>query len=295
MAWADELPVDLTLNVDGKEVPARDVPFVKESPDVGHFLKRAWDGHRELGSRLPIKFSDDPTKKITEIGEWKKNHLPKLYETGILAAPPGKPEDYEIKRPADIPDGIGWKDEFSTKFAATLHKHGIPKAAAPELLELHKEALLSVQQELKTDYDTSMIALKKEFGSEFDSRMEDAKRLTKAIFKSDEESKFFADTGIGNHPLLLSVLMRLAPFAKQDSSLVNDLAQRGDGTKISGEDAKNELADIMNNPKNPRYEGYHRGDAAVQKYIDELYAKAYGSGKTEIGSAGGINVGARPA
>src|SRR5258708_33740469 len=99
MPWADELPADIMVQQDGKDVSARDLPFVKESPDVGHFIKKAIDEHREIGSRLPIKFSDDPTKKVTEIETWRKDHLPKLYQAGILTAPPSKIEEYEIKRP----------------------------------------------------------------------------------------------------------------------------------------------------------------------------------------------------
>jgi hypothetical protein len=138
-----------------------------------------------------------------------------------------------------------------------------------------------------------MVLLRKEFGAETDAKMEDAKRLTKLIFKTPEEVSFFNDTGAGNHPAFLSVLMRLAPFVAQDTSLVKSLEQGGGGSKISGEDAKTELSAIMNDPKNPRYEGYKRGDAAVMTYIDELYAKAYGTGKADIGR--GIDIGPKPA
>lgn len=294
MPWADELPADIMVQQDGKDVSARDLPFVKESPDVGHFIKKAIDEHREIGSRLPIKFSEDPAKRVTELDAWKKEHLPKLYTAGILTAPPSKIEEYDIKRPAEIPDGIGWSDDLVPKLGNIALKHGLPKAAIPELIELHKEALLGVQKELKTDYDTSMVLLRKEFGAETDAKMEEAKRLTKLIFKTPEELAFFADTGAGNHPAFLSVLMRLSAFAKQDNSLVNDLAVRGDGAKISGEDARNELSLIMNDPKNPRHEGYRRGDPTVMQYIAELYQKAYGTGKVEIGSAGGVDIGPRP-
>jgi len=38
--------------------------------------------------------------------------------------------------------------------------------------------------------------------------------------------------------------------------------------------AQAELKDIMTNPSNPRHAGFHRGDAGVSQYLEDLYKKA---------------------
>lgn len=38
--------------------------------------------------------------------------------------------------------------------------------------------------------------------------------------------------------------------------------------------AQAELKDIMSNPANPRHAGFHRGDAGVSRYLEDLYKKA---------------------
>jgi hypothetical protein len=270
---------------DGKTVPLRDVPFVKDTPDLVTFAKRGFEAHREIGSRIPVKVS-----KPEEVQAWRKEHLPKLYTAGILEAPPGKPEEYGIAKPEKIPDGFGWNDELSKELATTLHKHGAPKGLAAELLGLYEKALLGAEQTLKTSYDEGMAALKKEHGDKFEERMELGKRLTKAIFKTPEELEFFERTGMGDHPAFLSVVMRLAPLAQQDSAFLKEVSRPAGG--MTGDEVRAELGRIMSDKTHPKFAGYWRQDKDVMAYVEDLYKKAYGEGKVELG--GGIEVAARP-
>jgi len=279
-AWFEALPPELTIEYDGKTIPLREHSFVKESPDLETFAKRAYDAHREVGARIPIKVS-----KPEEIAAWKQEHLPKLYKAGILDAPLASPDLYEIKRPEKLPEGLGWNDDLSKKFATTLHKHGAPKALAGELLTLYEEALLGEQKALKTSYDAGMAALKTEHGDKFEERQEVAKRLITHIFKTPEELEFFEATGMGDHPGFLSVMMRLAPLAVQDSSFLRETARAGG--EMSGDDVRVELAKIMSDKAHPMYEGYKRNDPKVLAHVEELYKKAYGDAKVTIGEGVG--------
>jgi hypothetical protein len=280
MAWPDDLPAELTVEHDGKQVPLRDTPLVKESPDLSTFAKRAWDAHREVGTRIPIKAETPAAKEA-----WKREHLPKLYTAGILEAPPGKPEDYAIARPEKLPEGLEWSDELAGKLAKTFHKYGIPKAAVGELMDIHIEGVLGAAQTLQTGFDAGMAELKKEHGDKLEERMELAKRLNAKIFKTPEELEFFNRLGLGDHPGFLSVLLRLAPYAQQDSSLVDGTTSGG---KMSGDDVRKEVADIMSNTQNPKHKLYWSRDPATLKYVEDLYSKAYGDAKLEL--SGGIAV-----
>ena len=269
-----QLPDTLSVEVDGKPLPLRETSFVKEARDFPTFVRTAYDAHREVGARIPVKVNGPEG-----VQEWRKTHLPTLYKSGLLDAPPASPDEYGVVKPSDLPDGLAWDDDRAKRYATVLHKHGVPKAAVPELMQLHVESLLGALRALQTSVEEGMKTLRTEHGDKFEERAELAKRLTSAIFKTPEELAFFEETGLGNHPGFLSVLMRLAPFAAQDSSV---LAGSSSGGALSGEDVRKEVADIMSNPQNPRNKLYWQRDKATLEYVEGLYKKAYGDAKVEV-------------
>jgi len=276
-AWTDSIPETLTYDGDGgAKLPMRDHPMVKESPDLGHFVNRAFTQHKELGSRIPVKVDKS---KPDEVTKWRTDYLPKLYDAGVLERPPAKPEEYELK-PGEAVEGIVWNPERAKRLTELGVKHGISKQALQDLVALHRESLIAAIPELQTNYEASIEALKKEFGADYEAVMEDTKRLTAIIFKDPKELEFMNATGLGNHPIFLSILGRLSKYAKQDSSMGLDTVRPGsenaNGGGVSDADkAKSELTDIQTNKNNPRYEGFWRNDAAVNTYINELYKKAF--------------------
>ena len=278
-AWTDVIPETASIEVEGKPISLREIPYVKEAPDLETFVKRSYDAHREIGSRLQLKVDKS---KPEEVANWRKENLPKLYNAGVLEAPPAAPADYGITKPEGLHDGLTWSDERAGKFATVLHKYGASKALAAELLEIHREGLLGAQAALKTSYDEGVAALKREHGAEYDAKVEQVKRLTSVIFKSPEEVVFFNETGMANHPVFLSVMMRLAAFAVQDNSLGLNSGGSSGGGSMNADEVRNEVADIMNNPKNVRHEGYKRNDKEVNDYIDSLYKKLHGDAKVII-------------
>jgi len=265
------------LKADPIAAPILDKMTEKTIPDV---LKTFAHSQHRLGSAVTF-----PAKNATE--DVKAAFKTRVYEAGVFTAPPGKPEEYGITKPATIPDGFGWNDELASKFATTLHKHGASKELAADLVTLHAESMGGAQQTLKTSYDEGMTALKTEFGDKFDERKEQASRIAKHIFKSPEELEFFEGIGLGDHPAFLSVLMRLAPLAMQDSSFLGDVIHKGG--EISGDDVRKEVADIMGNDQNPKYKLYWARDKATLEYVDNLYRKAYGDQMVEL--SGGITAG----
>lgn len=100
----EQLPDTYTVEVDGKPMPLRDVPFVKEAKDLGGLIKTGYDAHREVGARVRI-----PNKEAKP--EERTAFLGKLYEQGLLEAPPSSPDEYGITKPDALPDGLLWSDE----------------------------------------------------------------------------------------------------------------------------------------------------------------------------------------
>lgn len=266
----DELKADPVVAAWAEKASEKDVPSIIKG--LAHSTKR-------LGSAINLPGKDAKPEEIQALRT-------KLYEAGVFTAPPGKPEDYGIVKPEKLPEGIGWNEDLGKKVAAAFHKHGIPKAAVPDLMALYEEALMGVQKTLQTNADTGFAALKKEFGDRYDELKDAVGRMMPAIFKTPEELAFWEEIGAADDPRFLGPMMRFAPLAMQDSSFMANAAR--EGGQLTPEQVTAEVADIMQNPKNPRYEGYHRGDKAVSDYIDELYRKAHGTKPVEIG--GGISV-----
>lgn len=271
--WHNLMPADLMVEQDGKQMPMRDHPFVKESKDLPAFAKRAFDTHREVGSRIPLKVDKTNAEAVAT---WRKENLPKLYEAGVLERPPASAKDYKIAKPEKMPDGLAWSDERAGKMAEVAFKHGISPAAIPDLMALHEEALGSVldqvQEISKTTEAEAETALRREFPTDYEQRQEQAKRLTKLLFKSEEELRLYEDTGLANSPTFLGVLMRLAPLAASDSSMGLRMTE---GT-LTREEVQSQLADIISNVNNPKHKLYMMGDPATLEFVDSLYKKIPG-------------------
>jgi len=255
----DELKADPIVAGWAEKASEKDIPSIMKS--YAHLSKR-------MGGAITLPGKDAKPEEVQGLKA-------KLYEAGIFQAPPADPKEYGIAKPEQLPEGLGWNDELATKFAQTLHKHGAPKGLAADLLPLYQEAILGAQTVFKTDQESGLAALKKEFGEQFDSRKEATTRMIGEIFKDESELQLFNQLGLGDHPKFLSILMRIAPSYQPDSSYQPDAGQGG-GT--GGESPREELAKIMNDKSHPMHAGYWRQpqDPKVVEHIDNLYKKAYG-------------------
>lgn len=271
--WRPHVPADLRADPELGPIVER-----LSEKDVGSLVKSHAHLTRKMGNALTLPGKDAKPEEIHGVKQ-------KLYEAGLFTAPPSKPEEYGIAKPENLPDGLGWSDELASELAQLLHKHGAPKALAGDLLPLYEKALLGTQKVLNTNQEKAMVALRNEHGEHFEARKEAVARIMPAIFQDPEELKWANDMGLGDHAGFLSIMMRVAPLALQDSSFMEQLPQSGG--QISGEDARAELAKIMSDKNHPDHAGYWRGDKTVNAKVDELYRKAYGNAPVALDA--GIN------
>lgn len=267
-------PDDALIEHEGKQVSLREMPDVKNAKDLTTLAKNYVESQREIGRRVRVPGKDAAPADVLAFRT-------KLYEAGVLTAPLASPQDYGIVKPEGLTEGLHWNDELATELATALHKHGAPKELAADLLAIHQKALTGTQAGLKTSLDAGIAALKVEYGDKFDERMELAKRLTPAIFKTEEEIAFAEQTGLANHPAFLSLLMRLAPLAAQDSSFIAGLPAQNGGA-VTADAARAELGKIMSDPTHAMHAGYWKQDKAVATHVQELYRKAYGTAQVEL-------------
>ena len=275
----EQIPATLTYDDGGKAVPYRDHPFVKDAPDLPTFVKMAVDAHKEVGSRIPIKVDKN---NVVEVEKWRKDHLPRLYDAGVVARPPASPDEYNdvVVKPETLPDGFGWNEELTKEFKTIAHKHGIPKSAIPDLLALHQKTIQGVSEVLKTTEESATAALKVEYGDKYEERREAAMRLVDYVIKTPEEVEFFDRTKLGNSPTLLGMFMRLAPLAQADSSFfANQPGGGGGGSAMTHEQIMAEHSKVMNDKTHPHHAGYWKNDKAAMDYVDSLYQKGPSAGK----------------
>ena len=255
----DELKADPVVSKWAEKASEKDIPGL---------IKGYAHTFTKMGSAINLPGKDAKPEDVAALRT-------KLYEAGVFTAPPADPKEYGLTKIENLPDGLQWSDELAGKFATALHKHGVPKAALADLLPLYLDALGGSVNTLTVDREQSLATLKAEHGEQYDARVEAVKRISQGLFRTPEELQFFEQTGLGDHPAFLSVMLRLAPLALQDSSFMESLPSQGGA--ISGDAAREEYAKIISDPAHPMHAGYLRKDPKVESYINDLYKRAYGT------------------
>lgn len=259
----DELKADPIVSKWAEKASEKDIPSILKTQ--AHLSSR-------MGSAISLPGKDAKPEEIQALRA-------KLYEAGVFQAPPGTPEEYGITK-GDLPEGLGWNDENAKALATVLHKHGVPKAAAAELLALHHQSLVNALPSLKVNREESLAKLKAEHGEKYEERVEMVKRMMNGIVKDPQELAILESSGLADHPGFLSVLLRLAPLAMQDSSFTESLASSGGSA--TGQQAREELVKIQTDQAHPMHLGYKQNDPKVMEHILDLYRKAY-PGNVELG------------
>lgn len=256
---SDDLKADPVVSGWAEKATEKDIPTLIKG--YAHAQKR-------MGSAINLPGQNAKPEELQALRD-------KLYQAGVFKAPPAKPEDYGLAKPEGLPPGVNWSDEMAGKMAQALHKHGVPKEAIADLMPLYFASLGQQAQLSKATQEEGMQALKTEFGDKFEQHLEMGKRIYDSIFKSPEEAQMYESLGLGNDHRFLAPLLRLAKLGEQDSSFIESLGQAPGA--MDGDAARKEYAEIVSNDKHPMHAGLMRRDPVVEKYIDDLYRKAYGT------------------
>ena len=186
---------------------------------------------------------------------------------------PEKPEGYGMKKPEGLPDGV-WNEEYANGVLGILHKHNAPPDLVKELFEADQQMIASQLEQseaAKVAFKTSQLeALKKEFGAEFDQRMELAARGAR-VAGLDPNDEFFGDARA------VKMALKLAENTSEDR------LPSGDSDVSMGGTDREKARDIVFNPSNALHKAYHdasdpRHDEAT-KTVLELNRRAHQSRK----------------
>ena len=102
-----------------------------------------------------------------------------------ITGAPEKVEDYGLKAPDNLPEGVEWNAELATKAASIAHKYGVPPEALNELVALNNEnmaGLVSKSAEMqKAQFDELINGMNSKWGGDSTNNWQRASRGTAAL------------------------------------------------------------------------------------------------------------------
>jgi len=142
------------------------------------------------------------------------------------AEPDGPPETYEFK----APEGKAYDDAVLKPFAEAAREANLTQDAAQKLLDRMAPALAERQKEQVTAVRTGWLASSKEDkefgGDKLQENLSAAKRALDS-FAAPAFRKLLDDTGLGNHPEVIRMLVRVGKSMNEDSFVAGGAAFKG--------------------------------------------------------------------
>lgn len=163
---------------------------------------------------------------------------------------PKTAQEYGLKAPEKLPEGVTWDQAAADKLAAVAHKHALPPAAVKEILGLSQEMQTANVAAAKAKIEGYVAEqrgiLEKEWGDKFKSNLEQA---VKAASKLGVDIN---DPDIGNNAKMLKVLHNASLL------MMPDQMPSGGGTSAS---VAEQIAQIRNSDA---YQGKLGADAQAE-------------------------------
>ena len=128
-------------------------------------------------------------------------------------------EGYELKAPAELPEGMEYRQDLVDAVSAIAFGEGASKQLMQKLaagfnqwqIESFKTQKAKIEAAINKTFDDNEAALKVEWGEDFDKNSEIINKLAAQAPEVAEITKCVFDvTGKGNHPVLHKALYKLA-------------------------------------------------------------------------------------
>jgi hypothetical protein len=184
------------------------------------------------------------------------------------AGVPDTPQAYALK-PDKLPEGLEWSDQDAQAYAEVFHKHHIPQAAAQELVNRHLEAIGNMANEGKDRImqrigkfaEASEQTFQKEWGTEYDSRLEANRAFVQTRFSPDELADPVIQAAL-SHP----AVVRMVDTARRELRGASGLPGVGHELSNGSHSPRQQAFEIMR--ANPGWEK----NPDLAKRVNDLYA-----------------------
>ena len=243
--WRDSLPEEL-----------KNDPTLQNYKDVESLAKTVVHQQKMIGSRIPIPKTEE--EKTELYGKLGRPEEPGKYEVAV-------PEDYQQF----------FKEESMNEFRNVAHKIGLNNEQVQALMDFQineiNHELEGSSNQLNSQREQIEQNLKQEWGYDYDKNVKAAQRAVQVY--GDAEVQELLNGELGNNPALIKM------FARLGKEVTEDMAQntQNNTLSVSPLDAKQEIANIMNNPKHPYFDGRHREHKEAVEKMRQLHEKAFGT------------------
>lgn len=157
---------------------------------------------------------------------------------GEPAAPTAQPQPGELE--IKLPEGMQVNEEYMGGLKAVLKQHGLNSKQAQALVDHHFAALKKSQESAAKEWEQTKAGWTQELkndaqfgGKNFDANLDTANKLMRmAEQKVPGFAKLLADTGLGQHPIMVKALHMLGAAIADDKL---DVGEATGGTDNSEE------------------------------------------------------------
>ena len=226
---------------------------------LGDVLKGYGEAQKKFGSAVWIPKEDAKPE------EWQK-----FYQK---LGTPEKPEGYQFKRPA-LGENAAWDGELEKEFLTLAHSTGMNSKQVQTLMDFQARMVEKQLQGLATQRDATKVALKKEWGADFERKLALAGRAKaflqeRAGIKDEEANAFFDGQGAGDNPVILKIFHQLGEIFAEDGWV------KGDGIPGSGKQAALEKIAAIQGDKTHPFWNDGPGHKEALKEWEQLHKQAY--------------------
>lgn len=209
-------------------------------PTLTEMMRGHGNMAKMLSQRQALK-PPAPDAKPEEIAAWNK-------AMGV----PEKPEDYGLKAPEKMPEGVEWDAGLATGFQAVAHKIGLTPAQVNGVMEFHLQQQVAAVGKHKglveAHQKQQQEALAKEWGAEFTEKMARTEAAAGLLG---------APANWKESPEMVKMLHEASGLIREDKLVGADKV----GLNFTG---PQQAEDIRRNPNNPWYKAY-RGEEGIER------------------------------
>jgi hypothetical protein len=136
---------------------------------------------------------------------------------------PEKPEDYGIKVPDNLPEGVEWNAELAGKAVGIAHKYGVPPEALHELINLNNENISSIVAKSESAQKEQVDAMVAELNAEWkDNAKDNWQRANRGAIAMGVDLEA---SGLGNNPHFIRAALRFDEMIGDDKGLISSDSQ----------------------------------------------------------------------
>lgn len=220
------------------------------------------EGMSSSDQTLPPEVEQPHVEQLIIGEELTEDDINKMYSR---LGRPESPEKYDLSEIVPENYNPSIVDEFKKK----AHETGMSQEGVKKMAEWYKEVELRQHKAIKDaralQDDQNILALKTEFGVNFDNEVKNARKALDA-YTDKSFRQYMDESGLGNHPALVKAFAKIGRELSEDRLVQSDTAVR----MMKNEELKK--SEILRLRSNKEFmEKYRRGDPVAVQRLNNLY------------------------